>query len=284
MANRKESNKFSNIETANDLKMYLDDAKARLRNSPSLFHYTTFSNAVKILNGKLWHLGNASEMNDRLEYNNGDPRYWKNLFFGCFMCEDRESIGMWSMYAQPWESGVKITLPKDVVIKWIQDTKEIIEISLDNYSPTGRKIKLNEDKACLKLSSVAYCNADSLQKNKDEEKITWSNVTNKNITNAVRIPELTGYIKDMAWSYEKEVRIKAELKKYIGIKRVAIPITDDVFDNMIITASPLFEGDIRKKIRQHTYMDIKTDESIFTDRLNIKTICKECEYKIRKNN
>ena len=42
-------------------------------------------------------------MNDNLEYKNGDPHRLRNLFFSCFMCEDKESIGMWSMYAQPWE-------------------------------------------------------------------------------------------------------------------------------------------------------------------------------------
>lgn len=44
------------------------------------------------------------------------------------------------------------------------------------------------------------------------ETLSWSNQKNASIRDAVRIPELTGYIKDVAWSYEKELRIKAEFE------------------------------------------------------------------------
>ena len=49
-------------------------------------------------------------MNDRLEYKTGrslDPTRWNNLFFSSFMCEDKENIGMWSMYSQPLGEGRK---------------------------------------------------------------------------------------------------------------------------------------------------------------------------------
>ena len=45
-------------------------------------------------------------MNDQLEFSNGDKERWKNIFFASFMMDMKESIGMWSMYSQPWESGV----------------------------------------------------------------------------------------------------------------------------------------------------------------------------------
>ena len=272
--------KFSNINTSEELKLYLDDMTNRLKNSPYLYHYTTISNVVKMIKGKTWHLGNAAGMNDNLEYKNGDSYRWNNLFFSCFMGEDKESIGMWSMYAQPWEKGVKIALPKEVIRKWIRETKEILEISTSNYQPTGQAITIGENGARLKLSSVAYCNADSLQETKAKEKLIWSTATNTNIKDAVRIPELTGYIKDMAWSYEKEIRIKADFDNIGNIKRVAIPLTDEVMDAMTITASPLFEGDLHAELEREIARQIKTGKSIFTNRLNIRTICQECEYKL----
>ena len=70
----------------------------------------------------------------------------------------------------------------------------------------------------------------------------WSTAKNIHIKNAVRIPELTGYIKDMAWSYEKEIRIKAEFDNVYGVHRIAIPLTEDLINAMTITVSPLFEG------------------------------------------
>lgn len=71
---------FSDIQTAEDLKLYLDDTANRLRSSPYLYHYTTVSNVIKMIQGRTWHLGNAAGMNDNLEYKNGDPLRWNNLF------------------------------------------------------------------------------------------------------------------------------------------------------------------------------------------------------------
>ena len=75
---------------------------------------------------------------------------------------------------------------------------------------------------------------------------------------------MTGYIKDMAWSYEKEIRIKAEFENIGNIKRVAIPLIDEVIDAMTITASPLFEGDLHTELEREIARKIKTGESIFT--------------------
>ncbi len=273
---------FANIQTPKELALYLDDDVNRLRNSTYLYHYTTLSKAIAMLKGKLWHLGTAEGMNDKLEYGHGDIHRWENLFFSCFMCEDKESIGMWSMYAQPWEKGVKIAIPKTVVRDWIKATKEIIEISTDTYLPTGRRFSVDEYDVSLRLSSVAYCNTDSLQEKKEMERITWSTVSNTNIKNAAYIPDLTGYIKDMAWSYEKEIRIKAEFDNYEKMGRVAIPVTDAVIDAMIITASPLFEGDLLSALETEIKRQVSTEKSIFTDRLKLKSICEDCDYKIRK--
>ena len=106
---------FQDIETPEELKRYLDDSMRRLDNTPYLHHYTNVSRVVDMIRSGTWHLGNAEGMNDNLEYKNGDAPRWRNLFFSCFMCEDKESIGMWSMYAQPWEKGVKISIPKVAV-------------------------------------------------------------------------------------------------------------------------------------------------------------------------
>ena len=281
---------FSGINTTSELRLYLDDSINRLKSSKYIHHYTTLENVVKMICGGSWHLGDAARMNDKLEYENGDEQRWNNLFFSCFMCEDKESIGMWSMYAQPWEKGVKISLPSKAVRDWIYSAKELWEISIKDYNPTGRTIPLDNDTVSLRLSAVAYSNADSVQEI-TEEKLMWSNQTNRNIHNAVRIPELTGYVKDMAWAYEKEIRVKAEFHDAGGIQRVAVPLTSEIISQMIITASPLFEGDLQqeleKSVAKHMGANnpysisnsMKIDHSIFTHRLNIKTICQNCQFK-----
>lgn len=270
---------FADIQTVDDLKLYLDDIHQRLRSSIYLYHYTTVSRVIEMIRGRRWHLGNAYDMNDKLEYKYGDAQRWENLFFACFMCEDMESIGMWSMYAQPWEKGVKIAIPKSIVQKWLKSVKEIEEISIETYKPTGRIITVDKDNVSLRLSAVAYSNSDSLENSDNEEKVTCGTVSNNKLARLVHARELTGYIKDMAWSYEKEIRVKVEFNNIYNCRRVAIPITDDVIDSMIITASPLFDGDLSQEVEKEIHRQIRTDRSIFTNKLSIKTICQECEYK-----
>lgn len=74
---------FAEIETTKDLIAYLDD-KERLKHSNYLCHYTTIQNAIAIFKSKTWHLGNPRNMNDMVEYNNGDSKRWENIFFASF--------------------------------------------------------------------------------------------------------------------------------------------------------------------------------------------------------
>lgn len=268
---------FRDISSVNELIRYLSDSAERLKNSGYIYHYTTLPVLIKMMKSKTWHLASAKNMNDRLEYDNGDKERWMNIFFSSFMTEDKESIGMWSMYAQPWEKGIKIAIPSLIARKWIKSVANLFEVSMVNYEITGRIIELAKEQ--LKLSSVAYCNTDSLTKKDIEEKLCWSNVTNTILRSVAHDISLTGYIKDMAWAYEKEIRIRAEINNSQGFERVAIDLPDDVVDSMIITASPLFEGVLIHEIEKEIERQIKTDNSLFTGRLNIKTICQSCEFK-----
>ena len=108
----------------------------------------------------MWWLGSPEQMNDRLEYKNGDSRRWTNLFFASFMGEEKESMGMWSMYGQPWQKGVKIEVPKDKVRALIKETKEVFMINKSN--PNKKiSIELNNESNRVWISRVAYSNQDN---------------------------------------------------------------------------------------------------------------------------
>ena len=272
---------FKDLRTAEELVNYLDAQSKRLENSPYLFQYTRLSSLVAMVKNKKWHLCNAEGMNDVLEYRDGDKKIWDNLFFTCFMGEDTESIGMWSMYAQPWEDGVKIGLPQNKLRVLARSIKTIYEVNPMNYELTGRSIFVDNDVA-IKISSVAYSNRHSLTNNAAPVIVSWSNKKNINLTNELHSPLLTGYIKDTAWSYEKEVRLKTAFRNTLGFRRVAIDIPDEVIDSLIITASPLFKGDLQERLNQEIAKQLKTEKSLFTDKLNIKTPCEKCEIKKAK--
>lgn len=216
-----------------------------------------------------------------LEYQHGDSERWKRIYFASFMMDSKESIGMWSMYAQPWETGVKIAFPISAVKKWVKDTDFLFALKRDadgNFDIVNQ-FKISDILAALKLSAVAYSNADSLETSDQDECLSWSTSLNTLIKHPHRFSELTGYIKDKAWDYEKEIRLKAVMPPEYNFDRIAIKISQDLIDSMIITASPLFEGDLQAKIEDEIKLQIKTERSIFSDRLHIKTICSSCNLR-----
>jgi hypothetical protein len=265
---------FSKIISINDLIAYLDDHSSRLKNREYLYHYTTLNKAIDIFKGKLWHLGNAKYMNDQLEYSNGDKDRWKNIFFASFMTDVKENIGMWSMYSQPWEDGVLLMIPKGEVQNWIKNVDEIFEISCKDYKPTGKSVKISATNN-LFLSSVAYSNCDNPETD-ENKKITWSTVENIAIKNATQIPELTGYIKNSAWDYEREIRIKATLEDGHGFQRTAIKTPRNMLDSIEIVAGPLFKGELNKRLHEKIENINKISNSLFHNKLFIKNTCSDC--------
>ena len=194
-----------------------------------------------MIRSKTMHLSNAKFMNDQLEFQNGDATIWRDLFFSCFMMEDDESIGMWGMYAQPWRDGVKITIPRDILRQWISETTEIIEVSQQTKKPTGRII--NDPKEFkIWISAVAYSNFDGIDTKKEEEILRCGGQTNHSLHNVPHRAELTDY----------------------------------VIDSLVITPSPLFEGDIVKRIESEVSRIIATDNSKFVGKLQIRSACDSC--------
>lgn len=256
---------FSKITSIDDLIAYLDDAQLRLKYRKYFYHYTKLDNVIKIFKSRTWHLGNAKHMNDLLEYGNGDKERWGNIFFSSFMTDVKESIGMWSMYSQPWEKGILLVIPKKEVQNWIKNVDEILEISCKDYKPTGKSVKISADNK-LFLSSVAYSNCDNPEA---EEKNTWSTVVNTEIKGAAHIPELTGYIKDSAWDYEREIRIKATLEAGHGFQRTAIEVPERLLASIEIIAGPLFEGELSNCLKEEIKSRNKISNSLFYKKLNI---------------
>jgi len=264
---------FSDIGTTEKLITYLESSSRR-DNVKFLHHYTTLDVVVKAIRNKSWHICSAENMNDLLEFNSGDLLRWRNILFSSFMGESDESIAMWSMYGQPWRRGVKISIPTKLVHNWLKNTKCLNEISVKDYSPTGNTIKI--EKGALKMIAVSYSNFQDVE-SENAQVLSWSNQNNRKYRiNSGNIGELTGYVKNKAWDYEKEHRMM--LAQDDVFERGSIDIPDDVIEGLILTHSPLFEGNFLDELSKAVELEVNVKESLFFNKLNIRTNCERCAF------
>lgn len=263
---------FSKINSPQDLIAYLSNSGKRLTPTKNngtqyVYHYTKLSNVVSIINSRSWWLNSPQAMNDGLEFKNIlEFQELNAVFFASFMYNSSESIAMWSMYAQPWEDGVLIRIPVATFRNWIKNTKTIYPVfCLENQKPILERSAIPYKK--LSIVRVAYTNADSVQYKSDEIMICGK-AENKLLKNTPHLPDLVGYIKDMAWEYEREVRVLAIVDKSIRCDRLAIELPDNLIDSIEIVAGPRFSGNLSERIRQEIQRLFTTNQSLFSGKLN----------------
>ncbi len=71
------------------------------------------------------------------------------------------------------------------------------------------------------------------------------------------MPELAGYIKDSAWSYEKEMRLRVDLPESYSGNAVYLKLPKEFLDQIKVMTGPQFKGP-----RPENYLS-----SQFTDKL-----------------
>ena len=272
MEKKASATNFSEINSPQDLIAYLSDSANRLENTKNkatqyVYHYTKLSNVISIINSRSWWLNSPKTMNDGLEFQNISEFEQRNaVFFASFMYDSSESIAMWSMYAQPWEDGVFIRIPVAIFKKWIRNTKTIYPVfCLENQEPILEESAIPYEK--LSVVRVAYTNADSVQY-KSEEILICGKAENKLLKNTPHLPDLVGYVKDLAWEYEHEVRVLATVDKSISCDRLAIELQDDLIDSIEIVAGPRFSGNLSERIMKEVQQLFTTKRSLFSNKLN----------------
>jgi hypothetical protein len=270
MGNSKKKNKnaipkFSEIENPEVMIRYLKD-NHRFNGRKFIYHYTTVDRLKDIFSSGSFYLSKMMEMNDLVEVERSDSTLRDKLFIASFLTEEQENIGMWSMYAQPWQRGVKIAFPTKEFRKWIMDAKIITVVDNCTHKLTDETIALQKD--LCSLSFVAY--DDSNITNKKTIRTTWSTVNNRKLKKTESAGLLTGYIKDEAWCYEKELRILVRIDDMENVSHIALRLPDELLAQAIITTGPLFEGCISDYLDDMNKKP-KVDKSRFTGKLNIHT-------------
>ena len=90
-------------------------------------------------------------------------------------------------------------------------------------------------------------------------------------------PQMTGYIKNAAWRYENEVRIRAELPYSVGKEKIMIKIPDYVLSAITVMEGPSFvykTDDICKLL----HSQYRIAESAFTGLLKYRSLCSLCAH------
>ena len=244
--NKDESTNFKEISNSDELISYLS-SKKRLDNSKEVYHYTSLYSIISIINNGYWIMRSPRKMNDRFEYQNWDENDWKNVFFTSFMYEQKENIGMWSLYGQPWKYGVKVAINVKAFKKWIKETKIVYKANPNNFKVDENTTYLIGENAKIKHTAVAYSNFESHDITSNET-LTIGGAKNESLKEATGVSKLAGYIKNDAWDYEKEIRLRIDLDLSIDCEAVAIKITEELINNIKIVKGPRFKEDINKNI------------------------------------
>ena len=249
---------FHKIISKDNLIWYLRN-KPFNENNHILCHYTNLKSYNNIISSKFWFINNPKNMNDKLEI----ERYtghWDDVYFASFMPEHSESIAMWSMYAQPWNDGIMIIIPFNVFKNWIFNTTEI-------YPALGKTKKpdinhpITKEYFNMDMYRIAYSDYDSKPLSPT---LYCGSAKNDQLENVYSYPELTGFIKDSAWYYEKELRLRINLtceQKYDGL---LIKIPDNLINSLTIKFGPRFDF---SQIKDKTFVN-SNKKSIYHEKLS----------------
>lgn len=195
------------------------------------------------------------------------------------MREQKENIGMWSLYGQPWESGVKVSLERSALTKWIKSIDRVY------YADPETKLVDKENFCDLDkyhkpfFSVVAYTNNEDKEKNETEQ-LSVGKAKNSILKEIYSDERLTCYIKNQAWSYEKEVRLRVELDN--PFPAIALKIPENLISGIVVTKGPRFKGDLEESIKKEIPYSIKTEKSLFFNKI-YHIQCDVCSWKKENN-
>lgn len=94
---------------------------------------------------------------------------------------------------------------------------------------------------------------------------------------------MTGFIKNIAWRYENEVRLRIELPDCYLSEKIMIDVPEIVLNSMTIMKGPSFEPKNSKlylQLREYG----RIEESTFTHLLKFRSLCDYCVHNFEKRN
>jgi hypothetical protein len=229
---------FSSITDEEQLFSYLFEMG---KTHTAFYHYTDCLTLYEMLKGKKLFLSRSDTLNDLLE--GGQSAEKEKVFIGSFSYGFTENIAMWSMYAIPYNYGVRLRIAKKAMLDFV---------NCFNESPVLYKAKSGkeetvfcEEKPELLIADVVY--SDRFYLSHPSSK-TSTKLFKNNIIKDGETPQespLNWCIKDAMWKGENEVRLILKLKHVLSdpnIQKIAIDFSL-ALKNLIVTCGPCANAD-----------------------------------------
>lgn len=262
---RKSLTSLLKVKDIDDLIAFL---KCKGKNHNNYYHYTSWDSFLKIYENKTFLLtrGNSLNINDQHEaLMKGRMSEWNKTYIGSFAYGSAENMAMWGLYGQPTEDAIRIEISKEMMNKWFKEIQEAyfaeMSIKIDNVS----------------LADIIYVDG----KDESDDLILTHRDTHlhtkdiQGLINVNKRPEMTGYIKNYAWHYENEVRIKVKLPYDYGYDKIFVKIPEEVLNSMKIMVGPSFLGKGDQLYYQLLDQE-RIDFSGFRNLIKYRQLCSYC--------
>ena len=222
-----------------DIDSLINELERKGQNHNYYYHYTTWESAKRIMEGQSFLLtrGNSLNINDQQEaITKGAWKVWNKTFIASFSFGSSENMAMWGLYGLPWEDAVRLCIPKREMLNWVASIDHV-ELWRDGH------IHGDITHPNVVLTDLVY--VDGI-KGSNQLRLTHAQAS-RTIPNDPRLrdldkdPRMTGYIKNYAWHYENEVRLKIRLPYDTGYEKIRVEIPRETLDAITITTGACFE-------------------------------------------
>ncbi|NLA43861.1 hypothetical protein GX865_07015 [Candidatus Saccharibacteria bacterium] len=282
-----EPNRLQDVASVDELIQHLRNKGKRHR---SYRHYTNCDGVVGMIDsGYLW-LSRGDIMNDRQELTKGSPEEWPNIYLASFVYGESENVAMWAIYGLPHNEAACISFPNRKFHTWVTNITELY-----NPKESYERVDVEFD---VDLADVVYVGGkrgapNAILKRGDDQFVYDDGLESGKLYNLSNEPKLTGYIKNIAWAYENEVRIRVKLRnnhtnRFNNLNRIAIRLPEDFFvsdkddETISITSGPWKDKtnhdifmEALKRSNRYPFFDRKLNfkDSEFDNLVRLKELC-----------
>jgi len=218
------------------------------------YHYTNLSAWLGMKAVKKIHLSLGRRMNDLAEPDKGDVEKWRRTYVASFSFGKLENVAMWGIYGNPFDEALRIRFGRGDVLEDVRKIKDRQAkiFSVKKTEDSQFKYVDLSDEICerteISLHDIGYWTGRSLYW--DGNKMSARRCPD--IGEAPRRRDMTGFVKNVAWQYERETRLVITLPNSVvrPPDMIAIPF-EAAIDNAEVLRGPCTTPDKCSQMDNH---------------------------------